>query len=835
MMGITPVSVYMESAAGIEDGGRTGVSAITVAFFFFISLFFSPILASIPAYATGPALILIGVMLIAHVDRIQWDNVLESVPAFLTLIIMPFTLSVAYGVIAGIIAHLALHAPIWMWQFLIRQCLKLKKRRRRRIREKKMMDGEALDSDDDDDDADVNGRTTPPYPNSFRRGAPRRVHRKIFGIDGSQRSISESGSVRGDLAYLEMAEGLHRTRPGTTSLGGGGAGLGISVPIAGAAAHGMRRSASHGSFRGLGSGRLSPTAAMQTNMMGVSSGAPYGANSRPSSLGHEPVLGSTGGGGGPPPRRIMRTISGQGLGMGMNRLSGGGRAMGRSRTFTEAFTSYHGYPGDGTTGQQVQGSFQSSPTTSIGGSGHSSFQLFPSEGGADVAQGSETQDGARFSPLKPATTTRHITSMRPSSGPPSVLSGGSPDVDNNLLFSGGLLNINLDESDSEGDEAEQKYVIEEPLTLHPGHLKEASPGLKQTSPRGAVAVSTSAPAAPPPAVASSPSNENFLFGGGLLNLDLDAESDDGEESSDDGESKNKFISENNDGASGAISVPDLGVHSSNATQSMETIESVDLAAFRLGMASGSEVGSPPLKVESFKSDPGVSTNDRGGDLGGYEIATTSIQSQSQSNAGHGRPHGSGGGGGHFGYEDGSLSFQTSSMGGSKKHGEGSPRQTTHQPGSSTERVEGWPTSPGKQPPKAKFSPKQAGNLKEKSSPQTRAAAASGSPQGKNAFDVVSSEAATRLRNLFNVDDSKRDLGSSSGGGGQTGIGGSRPPQLPRVLSSPASFAGLRADMGRVSRNSSSSIPIDETASSDSSQSSAPGAQNDRATPPSPFE
>jgi len=90
------------------------VAAIVVAFFFFISLFFSPIFSSIPPYATGAALVLIGVMLIAHVDHIQWDETKEAVPAFLTIIIMPFTLSVAYGVIAGILTYVALHLPEWM-------------------------------------------------------------------------------------------------------------------------------------------------------------------------------------------------------------------------------------------------------------------------------------------------------------------------------------------------------------------------------------------------------------------------------------------------------------------------------------------------------------------------------------------------------------------------------------------------------------------------------------------------------------------------------------------------------------------------------------------------
>lgn len=68
-------------------------AAIVVSAFFFVSLFFSPILASIPPYATGPALVLVGVLLIGHVDHIAWDDYLESIPAFLTIIMMPFTTS----------------------------------------------------------------------------------------------------------------------------------------------------------------------------------------------------------------------------------------------------------------------------------------------------------------------------------------------------------------------------------------------------------------------------------------------------------------------------------------------------------------------------------------------------------------------------------------------------------------------------------------------------------------------------------------------------------------------------------------------------------------------
>lgn len=118
MVGISPVNVYLESAAGIEEGGRTGIVPIVVSFFFFVSLFFSPILSSIPPYATGPALILVGIMLIAHADHIPWDDPYEAIPAFLTIIVMPFTYSVAYGVVAGICMYLILRLPKWLGMLL---------------------------------------------------------------------------------------------------------------------------------------------------------------------------------------------------------------------------------------------------------------------------------------------------------------------------------------------------------------------------------------------------------------------------------------------------------------------------------------------------------------------------------------------------------------------------------------------------------------------------------------------------------------------------------------------------------------------------------------------
>eukprot|EP01083_Nonionella_stella_P041144 111577_1 len=117
-LGTTDVTAYIESASGINEGGKTGITACVVGILFFISLFFSPIFASIPPWATGPALVLIGAFMMETVTEIDWRNYRQSVPAFLTIIMMPFTYSIAYGIIAGLFVHLV----IWITDKLFDCC-----------------------------------------------------------------------------------------------------------------------------------------------------------------------------------------------------------------------------------------------------------------------------------------------------------------------------------------------------------------------------------------------------------------------------------------------------------------------------------------------------------------------------------------------------------------------------------------------------------------------------------------------------------------------------------------------------------------------------------------
>ncbi len=105
MMGTSPVTTYIESASGIAEGARTGLASVVVAVLFLLALFLTPLVEAIPVFATAPALIVVGVLMVSSVTRVHWDEVSEAVPAFLTILIMPLTFSIAHGVAAGIVTY----------------------------------------------------------------------------------------------------------------------------------------------------------------------------------------------------------------------------------------------------------------------------------------------------------------------------------------------------------------------------------------------------------------------------------------------------------------------------------------------------------------------------------------------------------------------------------------------------------------------------------------------------------------------------------------------------------------------------------------------------------
>ncbi len=105
LLGTSTVVTYIESAAGISEGGRTGLVAVVVALLFLLATFFAPIASAIPSIATAPALVVVGALMMRSARTVAWDDMTEAVPAFLTMIGMPLTFSVANGLALGFISY----------------------------------------------------------------------------------------------------------------------------------------------------------------------------------------------------------------------------------------------------------------------------------------------------------------------------------------------------------------------------------------------------------------------------------------------------------------------------------------------------------------------------------------------------------------------------------------------------------------------------------------------------------------------------------------------------------------------------------------------------------
>lgn len=107
-LGTSTVTTYVESAAGVAEGGRTGLTSVSTAFFFLIALMFAPVFTIVPAAATAPALILVGLFMLSPVKEIDFADYSEALPAFLTIIMMPLTYSIADGIIFGVLSYVVL-------------------------------------------------------------------------------------------------------------------------------------------------------------------------------------------------------------------------------------------------------------------------------------------------------------------------------------------------------------------------------------------------------------------------------------------------------------------------------------------------------------------------------------------------------------------------------------------------------------------------------------------------------------------------------------------------------------------------------------------------------
>ena len=109
MLGTSTTTTYVESAAGVAQGGRTGLTAFSIACCFAIALFFSPLFLSVPGAATAPVLILVGMLMMEPVRNIDFDDATEAIPSFITLIMMPLAYSISAGIMLGMISYVIIN------------------------------------------------------------------------------------------------------------------------------------------------------------------------------------------------------------------------------------------------------------------------------------------------------------------------------------------------------------------------------------------------------------------------------------------------------------------------------------------------------------------------------------------------------------------------------------------------------------------------------------------------------------------------------------------------------------------------------------------------------
>ena len=107
--GTSTISTFVESASGIAEGGRTGLTAMVTGILFVLALFLSPIFLAIPSFATAPALIIVGFMMMQQVSKIDFNDLMEAIPAFIAIIAMPFMYSVSEGIAMGVISYVVLN------------------------------------------------------------------------------------------------------------------------------------------------------------------------------------------------------------------------------------------------------------------------------------------------------------------------------------------------------------------------------------------------------------------------------------------------------------------------------------------------------------------------------------------------------------------------------------------------------------------------------------------------------------------------------------------------------------------------------------------------------
>jgi len=132
-LGTSTVTTFVESASGVAEGGRTGLTALSTAGMFILALFFAPLFTLIPSAATAPALVIVGLFMMSPITKIDFDDFTEAIPAFLTIVMMPYAYSIAEGIVFGMISYVVLKSvtgkfkdiSITMWLVSIAFILKI--------------------------------------------------------------------------------------------------------------------------------------------------------------------------------------------------------------------------------------------------------------------------------------------------------------------------------------------------------------------------------------------------------------------------------------------------------------------------------------------------------------------------------------------------------------------------------------------------------------------------------------------------------------------------------------------------------------------------------------
>jgi AGZA family xanthine/uracil permease-like MFS transporter len=118
LIGTSSTTAYVESASGVQAGGRTGLTALVIAILFLASLFISPLAGSVPTYATAPALLYVAGLMMRELTEVDWDDLTEAAPAAITALAMPFTYSIANGLAFGFISYVVLKVFTGKWSVI---------------------------------------------------------------------------------------------------------------------------------------------------------------------------------------------------------------------------------------------------------------------------------------------------------------------------------------------------------------------------------------------------------------------------------------------------------------------------------------------------------------------------------------------------------------------------------------------------------------------------------------------------------------------------------------------------------------------------------------------